>query len=590
MSKIKVMNPNLANKIAAGEIVEKISSVVKELTENSIDAKSTVIKVELMDAGKKSIKVSDNGIGMDREDAENAFLRHATSKIYKDDDLFFINTLGFRGEALPSIASVSEVELLTYNGEVGTKVHIKGGKTLEVTSAPSRPGTSITITNLFYNTPARLKYLKSENSELASVVLFLEKLSLSYPSISFTLINNNSKVFSTSGSGNLLKTIHDIYGLDVSSNMLEIKGMCDDYEVSGYISKPSVLRSNRNHMTTIINGRVIKNIEINKMINEGYYTYKPESLYPIVVINIDTDPTLVDVNIHPTKQDVKLSKMDELSKVLVKAIKDALYNSMLIPKAVGNMEEYESIDNLDEESKIIGSLPNALFVREEHESYSLNTFERKEDSDDVQINIDFKSDGKNEKMRKLELYPVGIAHGTYIIAENEEGIFLIDQHAAQERVNYERVLKRIVKNTSQTMLIPVTIELSSSDAKIIKDNIKRLTGLGFEVEEFGINTFKVNSHPTWVKTGEEEETIRIVFDTLIENENVFDPVRFNDRVAATVACKASIKGNMRITLDEARFILNELVLCDNPYNCPHGRPTIIKFTKYELEKMFKRVM
>lgn len=589
MSKIKVMNPNLANKIAAGEIVERISSVVKELTENSIDASSTIIKVELEDAGKKSIKVSDNGIGMDRTDAENAFLRHATSKIYKDDDLFFINTLGFRGEALPSIASVSEVVLETYNGEVGTKVHIKGGETLEVTSAPSRPGTSIKITNLFYNTPARLKYLKSENSELASVILFLEKLALSYPKISFTLINNNLRIFATSGSGNLLKTIHDIYGLDVSSNMLEIKGFSDDYEVSGYISKPSVLRSNRNHMTTIINGRVIRNIEINKMINEGYYTYKPESLYPIVVINIETDPTLVDVNIHPTKQDVKLSKMDELSKTLVKAIKDALYNSMLIPKAVGGAEEYDDIND----DSIEASLPSALFVSEPRENintYSLNTFERKEDSDEVQINIDFKNDGKNESIRKLELYPVGIAHGTYIIAENEEGIFLIDQHAAQERVNYEKVLKGIIKDTKELMLIPITIELSGSDAKIIKSNIDKLTKIGFDVEEFGINTFKVNAHPTWVKRGVEEETIRIVFDTLIEDEKDFDPVRFNDRVAATVACKASIKGNMRITLDEAGFILNELTLCDNPYNCPHGRPTIIKFTKYELEKMFKRVM
>ena len=267
MAKIKVMSPTLANKIAAGEIVERISSVVKELTENAIDAGSTIIKVELEESGKKSIRVVDNGSGMDREDAENAFLRHATSKIYKDDDLFFINTLGFRGEALPSIASVSEVVLETCDKDVGTKVHIKGGKILEVTSAPSRQGTIITVTNLFYNTPARLKYLKSDSSELGGVILFLEKLSLSHPDIAISLKNNDSLIFSTSGSGNLLKTIHEIYGLEVSSNMLEIEKVGEDYAVTGYISKPSILRSNRNHMTTIINGRIIRNIDINKMIN-----------------------------------------------------------------------------------------------------------------------------------------------------------------------------------------------------------------------------------------------------------------------------------------------------------------------------------
>ena len=583
MSKIKVMSPNLANKIAAGEIVERISSVVKELTENAIDAKSTIIKVELEDSGKKSIRIVDNGIGMDRVDAENAFLRHATSKIYKDDDLFFINTLGFRGEALPSIASVSEVILETYDGEVGTKVHIKGGEILDISSAPSRKGTTISVTNLFYNTPARLKYLKSEASELGSVILFLEKISLSHPEISFSLKNNDSLIFSTSGSNNLLKAIHEIYGLEVSSNMLEVNGVSEDYVISGYISKPSILRSSKNHITTIINGRIIRNVDINKMINEGYYTYKPDNLYPIVVINIETDPTLVDVNIHPTKQDVKLSKMDELSDVIVGAIKDALYNSILIPKALGGEDESVSYDTIEEK------LPQTLFVNDTN-TFSMNTFERKESSNEVQMNISFSASNKNEQLKSLELYPVGIAHGTYIIAENDEGIFLIDQHAAQERINYEKILKNIITNSSETLLLPITIELSKSDFETVKNNITHLTDIGFDIEEFGINTFKVNAHPTWVKKGYEKETVKEVFDTLIEEDGKFDVNRFNDRVAATVACKASIKGNSRITLDEAGFILKELVLCDNPYNCPHGRPTIIKFTKYELEKMFKRAM
>ena len=322
------------------------------------------------------------------------------------------------------------------------------------------------------------------------------------------------------------------------------------------------------------------------MINEGYYTYKPENLYPVVVINIETDPTLIDVNIHPTKQDVKLSKMDELSNTLVNAIKRALYDSVLIPKAVGHEDEEECSTDYD---SILDKLPETLFVNEREEKYSMNTFERKENNDEIQMNIDFKDDGKNEKIKKLELYPIGIALGTYIIAENDEGIFMIDQHAAQERVNYEKVLKNIVTKSSETMLIPMTIELSKSDFELVKNNITHLKDLGFDIEEFGMNTFKVSAHPTWIKKSYEKEEIKKVIDTLIEEEK-FDATRFNDRVAATIACKASIKGNMRITLDEAKFILEELVLCDNPYNCPHGRPTIIKFTKYDLEKMFKRAM
>ena len=576
------MGENLANKIAAGEIVERISSVVKELVENSIDAGSKNIKVELVDAGKREITITDDGIGMDEVDAKNCFQRHATSKIFKEDDLFFINTLGFRGEALPSIASVSDVTLETNDGHVGTKVHIKGGKTLEVGPGSGRKGTSISVSSLFYNTPARLKFLKNENSELANVVLYLEKLALSKPEIAFTLINNGAKTFATSGSGDLLKTIHEIYGLDISKNMLPIKKENDDFSVYGYVCKPSILRSNRNHMTTIMNGRIVKNLDINKYINEAYYTYKPDNLYPVVVINIEADPTLVDVNIHPTKQDVKISKMDELSKLLVSAIKEALYNSMLIPKAVSTDE-----DNDSDDETIISKLPQSMFVSEQTTNYSTKTFE---ENISVQETLDFSKDEKNEAIKKLELYPVGIALGTYIIAENDEGIFLIDQHAAQERVNYEKVLKGIITHDIVNMLIPITLELSKSEFETVKNNIDIIHDMGFDLEEFGVNTYKVNTHPSWVKINKEYETIKAVIDCVIEEESNFDLVRFNDNVAATIACKASIKGNSRITLDEAEFLLQELVICDNPYNCPHGRPTIIKFTKYEIEKMFKRVM
>lgn len=584
------MSDNLANKIAAGEVVERISSVVKELVENSIDAQARNIKVELMDAGKKSIRVIDDGIGMDREDAENAFKRHATSKIYKDDDLFFINTLGFRGEALPSIASVSEVVLETYDGNEGTSVHIKGGETIEVGVAPSRCGTIITVTNLFYNTPARLKYLKSEPTELSNVSQYIEKLALSYPEISFILTNNNAVIQRTSGSGVLLKTIHEIYGYEVSTNMLEIKGSNDDYDISGYISKPIIQRKTRNFMNTIINGRVVRNMELNKIINDAYYTYKPDSTYPVVVIKIETDPTLIDVNIHPTKQDIKFSKMGELKELLIDSIKKALYETMLIPDALVG-EAKISEDELDTED-FASMLPSALFVREDRP-----VFGKVEDSmtkieslkEEVQSEFDFGA-VKNAEVRKLELYPVGIALGTYIIAENAEGVFLIDQHAAVERVNYEKVLKGFLTKEKVAMLVPIQIELSASDMTEIKNHLDYLEDIGFELEEFGINTYRVNAHPAWVKKDKEYDTIRAVFDLICESKDDFDPLKFNDKVAATIACKKSLKGNTRITLELARVILDELVLCDNPYNCPHGRPTIVKFTTYELEKMFKRAM
>lgn len=584
MSKIKVMSDLLANKIAAGEVVERISSVVKELVENSIDAKAANIKVELIDAGKKSIKVIDDGIGMDEEDARNCFYRHATSKIYKDDDLFFINTLGFRGEALPSIAAVSEVVLETFDGHTGSTVHMKGGHLIESGIAPSRQGTVMTVTNLFYNTPARLKYLKSEPTELSSVTSFIEKLALSYPHISFILTNNNSRIVKTSGSGNLLKTIHEIMGANISTNMIEISSSSDDYDITGYISKPIIQRSTRNFMNTIINGRIIRNSELNKVINDAYYTYKPDSVFPVVVIKIDTDPTLIDVNIHPTKQDIKFSKFEELRKELTEAIKKALYTTMLVPDAI--MEKSVPREEMDEYD-LISSLPKTLFVKEDEMAYVAPT-ELASDKNSIQEKLNM-AEQKNGELKTLVLETVGIALGTYIIAENEEGVYLVDQHAAVERINYEKVKEGLLKKNTEKLLIPITIELTASEMSIVKDKLSVLTDMGFEIEEFGINTIKVNGHPTWVKKSFESETIKAILDLLIDTRE-FDAAKFNDKVAATIACKKSLKGNTRITFGLADEIIKELVKCDNPYNCPHGRPTIVKFTIYELEKMFKRAM
>lgn len=588
MAKIKVMSENLANKIAAGEVVEKCASVVKEIVENSIDAHATSIKVDLLDGGLKEIKITDDGIGMEQEDALLAFQRHATSKLTREDDLFFINTLGFRGEALPSIASVSEVDLITCANEIGTHIHIKGGKVEINEPADARKGTIITVSNLFYNTPARLKYLKSEQYELANTVSFIEKLAFSYPDIKFELTNNSKTIVKTSGSNILLKTIHEIYSLNVSSKMLEIKGSTDDYDLEGYICKPEVLKSNRNHMITIVNGRVVKNNDLNRAINDAYYTYKPDIKFPIVVLKIETDPTLIDVNIHPTKQDIKLSKTDELYNMIITTIKNKLYDELLIPNA------------LKEEAVI--SLPITMTKNEIIEEKTIEN-EKKEETFQTELDfsiqeekVEYKPESKdlivNKEMKKLILYPVGLALGTYIIAQNEEGMYLIDQHAAQERINYEKYLKALKESVTATVapLFPINIELNASDFLKIKEHQDILTDMGFVIEEFGINTLTIKEHPTWLKEGYEEESIHKILDSIVSIGTRFDRVKFNEHIAITLACKMSIKANTRISTEAQEEILNELVNTDNPYNCPHGRPTIIKFSIYDLEKMFKRAM
>ena len=583
MTKIRVMDETLANKIAAGEVVEKCSSIVKELCENSIDAHAKKIIINLSEGGKKKIEVIDDGCGMSREDAGLAFMRHATSKIYKDDDLFFIDTLGFRGEALPSIASVSKTNLITSDGGIGTHIVIEGGKKVLEEASDARVGTSITVTNLFYNTPARLKYLKSEQYELANCVSFVEKLALSHPEVAFLLTNDDTTLVMTSGSNNMLKTIHEIYGLSVSKRMLEVRASNDDFDLFGYVCKPEILKSNRNHMIVIVNDRIVRNNDINRAINDAYYTYKPDIKYPIVVLKINTDPTLVDVNIHPTKQDIKLSKMDVLYDLIVKTIKSVLYKALLIPDAIERLPESNPIKD-EVITDIIKDNDSEYKVENTQATFDFAASTSNDTQEEV-VNI-------NPEMKKLKLYPVGLAHGTYIIAENETGVFLIDQHAAQERVNYERNMAALKSHTfhQTNLLLPITIELSGSEFLAVQKEIPHLNELGFDIAPFGMNTIIIKAHPTWLRAGYEEESIRKIIDLIVSGVTSIDPVKFNESVAITLACKMSIKANMRISHEAQEELLDELCACDNPYNCPHGRPTIIKFSIYDLERMFKRSM
>ena len=613
MPKIHVMSDNLANKIAAGEVVERSSSVVKELVENAIDAGSSIITIDLINGGLNGITITDNGCGMEHDDALLSFQRHATSKLLREDDLFFISTLGFRGEALPSIASVSEVDLVTCAKTIGTHLRIKGGK-LEIDEpADKRVGTRISIKNLFFNTPARLKYLKSEPTELASCVSYIEKIALSYPKIKFTLNNNERAVVKTSGSGNLKKTIHEIYGLQVSSKLIEIKNSNDDYDIRGFICKPEILKSNRYHMTTIVNGRVIRNNDLNRAINDAYYTYKPDSKYPIVVINIETDPTLIDVNIHPTKQDIKFSKQDQLYNLITKTIKDALYQNLLLPSAMERLKATNDVISKEEINSIIEdkiALENkSTMDNTSNGNYSLHTdallaqgeFNFNVFEDTVEYNakekikenpeIDSQQQPEN-KIKSLNLHPIGAINLTFIVAQGDDGLYLIDQHAAHERINYEKVLKYFQEEKIITtpLLVPLPIELTPTEFILVQKNLELLKSMGFVLEEFGLNTFVFKEHPIWFKEGFEEEGLRRVIDMIIKSGANFDVIKFRDRAAAMLACKMSIKANMSISLEVMQHLLDDLALCDNPYNCAHGRPTIINFSSYDLNRMFKRIM
>ena len=584
MSKIKIMDEILANKIAAGEVVERCASVVKELVENSIDANSSEIKIELKEAGTNLIKVTDNGIGMDKEDAILSFNRHATSKIKDESDLYNINTLGFRGEALASIASVSNVVLKTSQGEVGTLVNIKGGKIIKVENTEARKGTIFEITELFYNTPARLKHLKSLYTELSSITEYVNKIALSHPEIRFTLINNGNTILKTDGSNNLLKTISSIYGMDVARKMLEINNEDDDYIINGFISLPEVNRAGRNHIITLVNGRVVRNQELNRIINDSYHSYKPDNRYPIVVINIELDPSLVDVNIHPTKMDIKFSKLEELLDLVKKTIVNKLNKQTLIPVIEQPINDFDTELIIEEKVEVIES-------KEEKKVIELPKIEKPKYEE---ITLDFDNQIKEEETKYEErlplLYPVGLVHGTYIVCQNEIGMYLIDQHAAKERINYELFLEKLSNPVKDKipLLLPLTIELSNNEYIILKENIDFLNKMGFDIEEFGINSVIIKSHPIWLTKGFEDLQIRKIIEAVIHKEKDFDLSKFNDHLSATLACKASIKANTNLSINEIEELINDLRKCHNPFNCPHGRPTIITFTKYELEKMFKR--
>ena len=587
MSKIKVMDEILANKIAAGEVVEKTMNVVKELVENAIDAESDEIKIELIDSGVKEVKVTDNGIGMDRDDATLAFSRHATSKLKNLDDLFNIESLGFRGEALPSIASVSNIELKTSNGKIGTYLTLSGGKNMHVEESDLQQGTTITVKDLFYNTPVRLKYLKNLYVELANITEYINKMALSYPNIKFTLINNDKVLLDTDGKGDLRKVIYQIYGADITKKMIEVTGENDDYYIHGYISYPEMTKSNRSAITTLVNGRVIKNNELNKIITDAYHTYIPKDKFPIIVLNIDVDPILIDINIHPTKMDIKFSKMDTLKDLVFDIVSKELKRLTLIPTISTRTEEALRETTIPLYNAYKKEVPTPKQTYEE----TVLDFSISEENTTTETTKPEETESlEQEKItpRIKHMIPRGIVYSTYIIAENEDGMYIIDQHAAAERINYEKVLKSLKEKVIPIdLLIPIKIELASNEFLIVKNHLDILKEYGFETEEFGMNTIIIRSHPNWIFDDIAEECIRKVVDIIISKES-FDFDQFVWRMAATMACRMSVKANDYLSYDDQVWLLETLRNCENPFTCPHGRPTIITYTKYDLEKLFKR--
>ncbi len=601
MAKINILNEHLINLIAAGEVIERISSVVKELVENSIDAESTNISISLVDSGLKEICAIDNGIGMDEVEMHKAILPHATSKINDESDLFNIKTLGFRGEALASIVAVSNMKIKSSTGDKkGFMMGLKGGAITSEAYIGHAKGTEIQVRDLFYNTPARLQNLKSIQAELSYVTDFVTKIALANPHIAFKLTNNDQKIFQSFGNGNRLEVINQIYDVNVCKNMITIANSNNLFKISGLISNISVTRSSRNNMTIIVNGRVVRNNNITNAIIEGYKTLLTVGRYPICVIEIDVDYSLVDVNVHPTKAEVRFSEEAQLLELIKETISSSLLRSNLIvnkDKEDINDDPFDSIvfDDEEEEEKEDDIFEKKETVFEEVKPVEIIPEKKveKEEIKPVQTSFDFinkeiKDDTEVEKI--TELHFVGQLFGTYILAQNDDFFYMIDQHAANERINYEKIIKDLKneKIVKYDLLIPIKLSFTQSEAILINEKKETINSLGIDFEEFGGTSFIVRSVPLWVNQSIASDYIEDVFMQVIR-EKKSTKEEFLDNLAKSLACKRSIKGNEFIGKTQIDFLLEDLVKCYNPYTCPHGRPIIIKYSKYQIEKWFKRV-
>ncbi|GIP32576.1 DNA mismatch repair endonuclease MutL [Paenibacillus sp. J2TS4] len=736
MGIIRLLDEHIANQIAAGEVVERPSSVVKELVENSIDAGSTRVDVSLEEGGIQSIRVTDNGSGMDAEDARTAFFRHATSKIANGKDLFRIRSLGFRGEALPSIAAVAKVECLTATDSsgLGWRIHVEGGTILTEEEAAASKGTDIVVKELFYNTPARLKYMKTIQTELGHVSDFMYRLALAHPNIAFSLKHNGNSLLRTLGNGDLLQVIAAVYGSSAAKKMVPISGETLDYTLSGYISLPEWTRANRLGISTIINGRYIRNYGLTQSILKGYHTLLPINRFPLVALHLEMDPGLIDVNVHPSKLEVRFSKEAELTELIETAARSALRREVLIP---GGMKPAVRPAKVHEQLAWYGGepAPSAPLPPEPPANAQAAAGEAPRFADEAAADA-HRPAGPNVGLRADEppgpagtaavparaagdapaadasaaataggqrgvpagdadaaaaraagaaperpaeapsgaelrsfaagaahgaeagaaprsaapqgpaagayggrprttaagreggsgfgggagrarpgaeplaglvppgppggggmpafprLTPIGQLHGTYILAQNEDGLYMIDQHAAHERINYEYYYEKFgqPQEASQELLVPLTLEFTSVEAELLKERLDYFEQVGVYLESFGGNSFIVRAYPHWFPEGEEKEIIEEMAEWILAEKKQIDVAKLREASSTMCSCKASIKANQSLSRPEIEGLLERLASCRIPYTCPHGRPIVVSFSKYELEKMFKRVM
>lgn len=595
--KIKQLDEILANKIAAGEVIERPANVVKELVENSIDASSSKIDILIEEGGMNLIEIVDDGLGMDQEDAKLCFSRHATSKITNDQDLFCIQTLGFRGEAIPSIASISHFELKTSDGQSGSTVVYEFGKFIEQKQSDLKRGTKITVTKLFQNVPARLKYVKSVNAEFAHIQNYVERLSLSHPDIAFTLMHNGKVTYKTNGNGQLLEVIHQIYGLSVVKNMLNLKVENDEFEVEGYIGKIEINRASKNHIVTLVNHRIVKNQIAIDAINQAYRKYLADNRYPIAIINIEIDPYLVDVNVHPSKLEVKFSKESELKQLIFDGVSKTLEGVNLTYQAKEEKTVFKpQLDQLDLEIDFRQEVP-PLQVQPIERTMPSSIYEEKEEYQASPINQEISEQKIVEEIKetplkemKKKIFVKAQIHGTYIVGEDGEGMYLIDQHAAQERINYEYFLEKYSHPdmTMRDLLVPITVEYPLSECMIIEERKELLKEVGIYLDPFG-NGFIIKQLPMWMNQINEHLFIEDMIQQVLK-DNKIDLLSLQEHAIATLSCKASLKGNSHLSIESMQTIVDNLMRCDNPYVCPHGRPTIIHYSAYDLEKLFKRVV
>lgn len=598
MAKIKQLDEILANKIAAGEVVERPASVVKELVENSIDASASKIDVYIKDGGIELIEIVDNGHGMDYDDAHLCFSRHATSKIKDDHDLFCISTLGFRGEAIPSIASVSHFTLKTANENESIEIEYEFGKYKGERKTDLKRGTHIKVEKLFQNVPARLKYLKSVNTEFSAIYQYIERLSLAYPQIAFSLYHNDKLIFRTNGKGQLLEVISSMYGINVARNMIKIEFENEEFSISGYISKIDTSRASKNHIITLVNRRYVKNSMSIDAINSVYRKYLADNRFPIAVINIEVDPYLVDVNVHPSKLEVRFSKEIELRELIMNGVTQALNQVNLTYQVKNRVTEREVFKpDLTQITFELKEEPEIIEVEErKEENIIANKIEEKKTEypkaeEKIVCKVEKIKSKETVKPIKEKIYAKAQIHGTYLIGENEKGMYLVDQHAAQERINYEYFKEKYshLDLTMQPLLVPLQFEYPMSDFLIIEERKGLLEQVGIHLEVFGQHGYIVRALPLWMKNIDENVFIEEMIVQILK-KNQLNVLELQEHAIATLSCKASLKANTYLTIQDMQTILDNLMRCDNPYVCPHGRPTILFYSEYELEKLFKRVI